>query len=511
MMDKIKCGIYARVSTDRQGDSIENQVGQGIEYIKRLGDEFDTEDIEIFRDEAVSGYYTSVFDRAEMKRAIEYAKNKKIQLLVFKEVSRVGRDKQENPAIIGMFEQYGVRVIAINDNYDSNNKDNITFDILSVLSEQESRKTSVRVSSARKQKASRGQWSGEPPFGYVVNPDTKRLEIEEERGKVPPLVFDLYINKGLGTFKIAEYLNKNGILTKNGNLWSRETINRMIRNQAYIGQVAYGTRRNVLKREYDERGAMSKKKVQIKINRKEWQIVEDAHPSLVSKETFYKAQKILMSRTHDRGGAKRAHHPLTGVLVCGLCGEGMVCQKRSYKEKEYRYYICKTYHKFGRDACSQANINADDIEMAVVEAVRNKIAKLPTDSLLITADREQDIKNLNNEMKVIRTRRDKLMKDQMDIFEQRELFPEELYRMKMIEFKNGISHLEDEMLVIEKQIEGINEKITESSSLQYIIEEFKKLDIDDVDRLRVLIHETVKRITIKNENLVIEYLYDFNS
>lgn len=88
-----------------------------------------------------------------MKRAIEDAKQKKIQLLVFKEVSRVGRDKQENPAIIGMFEQYGVRIIAINDNYDSLNKDNITFDILSVLSEQESKKISVRVSSARKQKA----------------------------------------------------------------------------------------------------------------------------------------------------------------------------------------------------------------------------------------------------------------------------------------------------------------------------------------------------------------------
>ncbi|WP_338842105.1 recombinase family protein [Paenibacillus glucanolyticus] len=511
MENKIKCGIYARVSTDRQGDSIENQVGQGTEYIKRLGDEYDTENIEVFRDEAVSGYYTSVFDRAEMKRAIEYAREKKIQLLVFKEVSRVGRDKQENPAIIGMFEQYGVRVIAINDNYDSMNKDNITFDILSVLSEQESRKTSVRVSTARKQKAARGQWNGEPPYGYTVNPETKRLEIHEERGKIPPLVFDLYVNRGMGTFKVAEYLNKKGYVTKNGKLWSRETVNRLIRNQAYIGQVAYGTRRNVLKREYDERGAMTKKKVQIKINRQEWQIVEDAHPALVDKELFYKAQKILMSRTHERGGAKRAHHPLTGVLVCGSCGEGMVCQKRSFKDKEYRYYICKTYHKYGRDACSQANINADDIERAVVEAVRNKISRLPADTLLITADREQDIKKLTSELKDTNSRKDKLMKDQLDIFEQRELFPDDLYRSKMIEIKNSIAHLEEEKEIIEKQIEGIKEKITESSSLQHIIEEFKELDIEDVGRLRVLIHETVSSITVKGDNLRIEYVYDFDS
>lgn len=509
-MDKIKCGIYARVSTDKQGDSIENQVSQCTEYIRRMGNEFDIDDIEVFRDEAVSGYYTSVFDRAEMKRAIEFAKAKKIQLLVFKEVSRVGRDKQENPAIIGMFEQYGVRIIAINDNYDSLNKDNITFDILSVLSEQESKKISVRVSSARKQKALRGQWNGEPPFGYIVNPETKRLEIDEQLGKIPPIVFDLYVNRGLGTFKVAEYLNKKGMLTKNGNLWSRETINRMIRNQAYIGQVAYGTRRNQLVRQYDDRGAMSKKKVQIKIDRKEWQVVDDAHPALIDKDLFYNAQKILMSRTHERG-VKRAYHPLTGILVCGLCGEGMVCQKRSFTGKAYRYYICKTYHKFGREACSQANVVADEIERVVIDAIKNKINNLPSDSMSLSADRDRGIHNLETELKDIKSRKDKLMKDQMDIFDQRDLFPDELYRTKMMAIKNSIDHLEEESVIVAKQIDGINEKISEVSSLQYLIEEFKELNIDDVGRLRVLIHETVSRITLNGENLNIEYVFDFDS
>jgi site-specific DNA recombinase len=218
---KIKCAIYARVSTDQQGDSIENQVSQYQEYLSRLGDQFDISDITVYRDQAVSGYYTSVFDREEMKKAIQDARNNKFQLLIFKEVSRVGRDKQENPAIIGMFEQYGVRVIANNDNYDSMNKDNITFDILSVLSEQESKKISARVSSARKQKARRGQWSGEAPIGYKVNRETQKLEVDPELKEIPALIFDLYVNKGLGTFKVAEYLNKRGLKTKNGNLWPR--------------------------------------------------------------------------------------------------------------------------------------------------------------------------------------------------------------------------------------------------------------------------------------------------
>ncbi|MDB5054970.1 MAG: resolvase, partial [Bacilli bacterium] len=277
VLDKIKCAIYARVSTDQQGDSIDNQVSQCQEYISRLGNLYDVSDIVLYKDEAVSGYYTSVFDRLEMKQAIQDARNHRFKLLVFKEVSRVGRDKQENPAIIGMFEQYGVRIIAINDNYDSLNKDNITFDILSVLSEQESKKISSRVSSARKQKARRGQWGGEPPVGYMVNKETKKLTIHPEWKDVPITVFDLYVNRGLGTFKVAEFLNQKGVKTKNGNLWSRESVNKLIRNQAYIGNVVYGTRRNQLQREYDDSGKMSKKKIQIRIDKTEWQVVEQAH------------------------------------------------------------------------------------------------------------------------------------------------------------------------------------------------------------------------------------------
>ncbi|WP_201319071.1 recombinase family protein [Paenibacillus sp. EPM92] len=508
MQEKIKCGIYARVSTDKQGDSIENQVSQGLEYIKRLGEQYDTDNVIIYSDEAVSGYYTSVFDRAEMKRAIADAKNNLIKLLVFKEVSRVGRDKQENPAIIGMFEQYGVRVIAINDNYDSLNRDNITFDILSVLSEQESKKISVRVSSARKQKAARGQWNGEPPFGYRVNPETKRLVIDEDTGKIPPLVFDWYVNRGIGTFKIAEQLNKKGILTKNGNRWSRETINRMIRNQAYIGQVVYGTRRNMLQREYDDSGKMSKKKVQLKIDKKEWQVIEDCHPCLIDKETFYAAQKIMLSRTHDRA-PKRAYHPLTGILVCGKCGQGMVCQKRSYNGKEYRYYICKTYHKYGRDTCSQANINADELERDIIQAVQKRLAALPDDILQISSDRENDILRLEQELKSINNRKDRLVKDQRDIFAQRELFPEEQYRKQMLDIKAGIEWLEEESTIIQNQIVGIIEKITETSSFQHITEEFKSLDPNDTERVRVLLHDIIGNITIDEENIRIEYNYAF--
>jgi site-specific DNA recombinase len=505
----IKCAIYARVSTDQQGDSIENQISQCHEYISRLGDRYDMANIMVYRDEAVSGYYTSVFDRLEMKQAMQDARNGHFKLLVFKEVSRVGRDKMENPAIIGMFEQYGVRVIAINDNYDSLNKDNITFDILSVLSEQESKKISARVSSARKQKARRGQWGGEPPIGYKVNPQTKKLEMDSEHMEIPQLIFDLYVYKGLGTFKVAEYLNQQGVRTKNGNLWSRETVNKILRNQAYIGSVIYGTRRNKLQREFDETGKMSKKKVQIRIHKGDWQVVEGAHQPLIDKPIFEEAQRILASKSHGRA-PRRAYHPLTGILFCGKCGEGMVCQKRISSGKAYRYYICKTYHKYGRSVCDQANINADQVELQIMAILRSKLDLFSSEMFEIKINPDSDIERIRKEMKAKQNKRERLVKDQMDIFNQRELFDIATYKLHMQAIKQQIHRLDNELRRYEHQLQTITSQSETCTSFDTYFEAFKQLHTDDIGSIRVLLQELIKRVVLTEGHLDIAYHYDFS-
>lgn len=506
--EKIKCAVYARVSTDKQGDSIENQVGQCQEYISRLGPQYDTEDLMIYRDEAVSGYYTSVFNRAELKQAIKDARDNKFKLLVFKEVSRVGRDKQENPAIIGMFEQYGVRVVAINDNYDSLNKDNITFDILSVLSEQESKKISARVSSARKQKARRGQWGGEPPIGYVVNATTKKLEIDPDWKHIPKTIFDLYVNEGLGTFKIAVYLNNQGYRSKNGTMWCRETVNQVLRNPAYIGNVVHGKRRNMLQREYEDDGKMTKRKIQLKTAKEEWNVVENAHELLIDHAVFYKAQQILLSRGHKRSPG-RAYHPLTGILFCGKCKEGMVCQKRTYNGKEYRYYICKTYHKYGRNRCDQANVRADDLEAAVINLVRKKLQDIPSDIFTIKVVVGNELGKLEEEIKSINKRIQKLTKDQMDLFQQRELFPEDVYTREMLAKKQQIKIAHEESEIVNQRIANLMKSDAEVSSLQYIFEEFRELKAED-ERIRSLLQELIKSISFRSGDLEVVYHYSFD-
>jgi DNA invertase Pin-like site-specific DNA recombinase len=510
MEQLIQCAIYVRVSTDQQGDSIENQISQCREYISRMGEPYDPGDPIIYRDEAVSGYYTSVFERSEMKRAIRDARAGKFGLLVFKEISRVGRDKQENPAIIGMFEQYGVRVIAINDNYDSLNKDNITFDILSVLSEQESKKISARVSSARRQKARRGEWSGEPPIGYRVDPATKKLTVDPETSPIPKLVFDLYVNQGLGTFKIAEYLNRHGFVTRNGNRWSRETVNKLLRNPAYTGRVVYGTRRNMLLREYDDDGKMSKKKVQVKTNPAEWQIVDQAHEALIDPKTFDQAQAILKQRSKP-GASRRVLHPLTGILVCGRCGQGMVCQKRTYQGKEYRYYICKTYHKYGRTACSQRNVNADRIEQEIARILRSRLERLPHEWFEATLDPEQDLTRIEQELRDRQVKIERWTNEQQQLFRQRDLFAEEAYHRQMTALKRQIEYAACERKKLELQRQQLLQTAGKNIELSRYAAEFIRLLQPHSDRLRLLLHELIRRIVVIGNHLVIEYEVRFES
>lgn len=510
-MSKLKCAIYARVSTDKQGDSIENQVSQALEYLDRnLKEFYDIQEPFIFKDEAQSGYYTSVFDRPAMKEAIALAKQRSFQLIVFKEVSRVGRDKQENPAIIGMFEQYGVRVIALNDNYDSLNGENITFDILSVLAEQESKKISARVSSARKQKARRGQWNGDAPIGYKVDKQTKKLTIDPEYKNLPIQIFDLYINSGMGTFKIAEHLNNNGLLTKNGNLWSRNTINRVLNNQAYIGNVVHGARKNLLKREYDDDGKMTKKKVQINTNEKEWTVTEDSHEPIIDKETFYKAQKIMSERGHYQKG-RRIRHPLTGILICGECGQGMVAQAREYKGKKYRYYVCKTYHKYGRNACSQANINAEVMEKYALNLLQEEFyTHINNNQYDIHENKQLDLNKLEDEKREINKQIVKLEKDQNALFEQRELFSENQYKKKMLDVKNKIDYLYNQLEIIDNQNKAILNSIDSIKNYSEILDEIKQIDITDLDKLRMVFHEFIKKIRVEKQTDILETKVEFN-
>ncbi|MCL6452025.1 MAG: recombinase family protein [Alicyclobacillus sp.] len=368
------CAVYARVSTDMQGESLANQVDYAKEYVRRLGDEFHLDEACIYTDFDQSGYYTRFLQRPAVQQALQDARDGRYDVIVMKEISRISRDQAEHIEIVSRFAQCGVRVIAINDNLDSDRPE--TLDLLgihSVMSEMESKRISTRVSSGKKSLARRGLWVGEPPIGYRLNPDTRRLEIDPLWADIPRTIFRLFTVEGYGTLKIAAHLNANGLLTKNGNLWSRVTVNRVLRNPAYAGDLVYGRTRNTLKRVFDESG-YSKVRGRNGLPADEWVVVRDAHPALVSREVFASAEALLVERA--KHNPRRTRHPLTGILRCGRCGSGMLCQTHRSRGTAYRYYVCSRAFRFGRDQCDQPNLRAEDTERVVWQFLLERLQPL---------------------------------------------------------------------------------------------------------------------------------------
>lgn len=360
------CAVYARVSTDMQGESLENQISFAKEYVRRLGEEFEVGLECVYADADQSGYYTRFLQRPAIQQALTDAKEHKFHVIVFKEISRMSRDQAEHIEIVSRFTAYGVRVIAVNDNLDSAKPE--TLDLLgihSAMAEMESKRISSRVSSGRKSLARRGVWAGEAPIGYVLNRQRRQLEVDHALAHIPRTIFSRFARTDDGCFKIAEYLNARAMYTKYNRRWTRVTVNQVLQNPAYIGTLCYGKTRNTLQRIFDDSG-YSKRKTKRALPREEWVVVEDAHEALIDRETYEMVRERLATRSKQN--PRRTKHPLSGILMCGHCNAPMIAQQRHGRgQQTYRYYVCSNKFRYGLSTCQQQNLRADDVEATVYQ------------------------------------------------------------------------------------------------------------------------------------------------
>lgn len=491
------CAVYGRVSTDMQGDSLENQVDYAREYIRRLGQDFQIAEECIYTDFDQSGYYTRFIERPAMQKAIDDAKRRRYEVIVFKEISRISRDQAEHVEIVSRFTQYGVRIIAINDNLDSDRPE--TLDLLgihSVMSEMESKRISSRVSSGKKSLARRGQWTGEPPIGYKLHTDTKSLVPDPEFKDLIPLMFRLFTQEGYGTFKIAEYLNAKEMYTKRGRLWSRSTVNHVLSNPAYVGDLVYGKTRNTLKRIFDENG-YSKQQARNAIPEDEWIIVHNTHPGLVDRETFELAKKIMEGRSKQN--PRRTKHPLTGILKCARCGSGMICQKRMHAGQEYRYYCCSRAFKYGRTMCDQTNLKAESIEKATLQFVCQLARQFQglnaTRQGKQAGERERDKRRKSLEWEI-----QKAHGALERLFIETELPDGTFQRMKRT-YVTKIKEAEQELALIDSATQKSREMESWDFQVADYVRRLECLDPKNLDELRSLLHGLIHHMMVDGKSI----------
>ncbi|KRW92890.1 hypothetical protein SD51_01005 [Alicyclobacillus tengchongensis] len=379
------CAIYARVSDESQvhGDSLEHQIAYAREYARLRASDADeiwlAPDELVYVDEGITGL--SMVKRPAVLRLLDDAKLGRFDVLLCKGISRFARDTVDALTMLRLLIACGVRVLSIEENFDSDrDRAEFVFTIHSALAQAESEKTSVRVRLGAMQKARSGRWNGRPPDGYRLNRETQRLEVDDEEAPIIRQIFAMY-RAGVGCRAIAERLNRQGIATPNGKLWSQRRIARILQNPVYCGEIVYGRRTKRMRFRRGQFGVVERRSDWV---RDEAEIVRvfEAHPAIIDRETFAAVAHCLEERRLHRGRVGSVHL-LVGLARC-VCGGRLVTKENG---RHTLYYRCARQAEYGRSACNAPYVRADDLEQAVIQRVREDVLTyLPLKDRLI-ADR----------------------------------------------------------------------------------------------------------------------------
>ena len=405
-MPKYQATSYIRLSytDDRssESDSVTNQRKLIENFIER------NPDIEIISEKIDDGYSGIIFDRPAFKEMMQDITDGKINCVIVKDLSRLGREYIETGRYMRrVFPAYGVRFIAINDNVDTENDaaDDLTVSVKNIMNEAYCRDISVKTRSALDVKRRSGDFVGAfTIYGYVKTGDKhKSLEVDEYAAGVVRDIFRKRL-EGFSASHIADELNRMGILSplaykrnhgmphaKGGYTdrkdckWSATTIIRILKDETYTGTLVQGkqtTPHFKLKEREDKPSS-------------EWIRVEGTHEAIIQKHDFDLIQRLRRIDTRTSPKSDKVYL-FSGILICGCCGCRMTRKTNRYKDKEYHYYYCPTGKKNG--CASSVMLKEDDLIECVQDSLKGHIENVASlDSLLSSISQERINRELAQE------------------------------------------------------------------------------------------------------------------
>ncbi|MEU7868129.1 recombinase family protein [Dactylosporangium sp. NPDC049140] len=371
--------VYIRRSTDdeHQPFSLDAQRAALNKYVAAKDD---WTIVAEYEDDA-SGATT---ERPGLQKALQAAKAGLFDVLLVYRLDRFSRSVANLLDLINQLEQAGVRFSSATEPVDTGGPfGRMMLQLLAVFAEFERNIIIDRVKSGMTAKANKGKWAGGTrPYGYLVEPRTHTLVPHPEETPTLREIFRLYTQDRLGTRAIADALNTRGVRSRTGSPWAGYTINRILDNPAYTGDIAYGD-----------------------------VYVPDAHEPLIDRATYAIAQQIANARgdTQTQRAMSDSDYYLTGLLTCPQCGHRYIGTSANGRTRRYRYYTCFTRTRYGKAAtCTAPRIAADDIDQLVLQALHDFYAN--TDPVLIamiesaTAQREDTTDDRHAELATLSTR-----------------------------------------------------------------------------------------------------------
>ena len=370
--------LYERLSRDDElqgeSNSISNQKQMLEDFARRNGLPNPTH----FTDDGISG---TRFDRPGFLAMMEEVEAGRVEAIVIKDMSRLGRDYLKVGQVMEILRQRGVRLIAINDGVDSLKGDDDFTPFRNIMNEFYARDTSRKIRSVFKSKGMSGKHlTGTVIYGYLWDEKREHWLVDEEAAEVVRRIFSLTL-EGYGPYQIACKLSADRIEipvvhlarfnegvnrskpVKDPYGWGSSTIVNILKKREYLGHtINFKTRKHF------------KDKKSHYVSEDEWTIFENTHEAIIDQQTFDLAQKIRSNvRRYPNGWGEAA--PLTGLLYCADCG-GKMYVHRTNNGKRISQYTCSQYTKVpcGTLCKTQHRIN-EDVVLSLVSEMLKAIAE----------------------------------------------------------------------------------------------------------------------------------------
>lgn len=407
-VDKVyRAGLYARISVEterkREADTIGNQLQLLKDYVSEHSD---LTVFDIYSDDDISG---TDFIRPEFSRMMNDLRDGKIDCIIVKDLSRLGRNYLESGEYIEMvFPFFMCRFISVTDRFDTKYQQaDISVQLKNMANEMYAKDISRKICSTMRTIQDQGKFAGSrAPYGYRLDPEDKHhLIIDEETAPIVKQLFEL-LAEGNTVHFVATTMNANGIpspgrlLYERGiastdhfknSKWYMQTVRRILQDEIYLGWMVSGKFRST----YHSTG----KKGSQPVPREEWIVTKGTHEPIVTEELFNKVQEYFVRMKEEHGqtavynSKSKKASIFKGHLRCGECGQAMFLRNKHSHGKVTAWYYCALHENYNSSYCVKKAVKKQDVEDIALKLIRTQI-KLFTDAreMIIALNKKESSK-----------------------------------------------------------------------------------------------------------------------
>ena len=439
----IKCGLYARVSTDIQAEvkngSLDTQIDRLQKYVelKDTTPEEEWQAVAIYREEGKSG---KNLDRPEFKRMVQDIEHGKINAVLCTKIDRVSRSSIDFYHFHEFLEQYEATFISLQENWDTSTAiGRFALKISLATAELERERTSERTKEKMQWRAEKGlRNGGQHLLGYDIDPDNKGvLKPNESERELVLLIFQTY-EKEKSFRAVARIINEKGYRTKSyvsrrdtvhvGKKFNKTQIMRMLQNEFYIGKITHKS-----------------------------EVYEGLHEPIIPLELWNKVQAII-KHNRDAGSRSRKQNLhtflLQGLVKCGLCQSHMTpSYALNHQKKPYFYYHCTCKIHRGNEECKMKSVPAQALERVIID----RLIQLSDDQKRVQELIAEATTSQSERMKTLRQAQKNYRRNLKDIEKRLDVLVESIAGRKV-----GIKTISQKIIDLEEQKSQIEQEMMEN-------------------------------------------------